>query len=312
MDSIVECVPNFSEGRNVRKVEAIIRSCLAGPDIYLLDAGMDRDHNRSVLTLAGTRQSIGEAALRGIGKAAQLIDLNIHEGVHPRIGATDVVPFIPIQGVTLEDCVHIATWVAEEVWTRFRIPTYLYGAAARRPERRDLEDIRRGQFESLREEVTTQPHRRPDFGEASLHATAGTTIVGARKFLVAYNINLGTTELAIAKSVAKRVRASSGGLPCVKAMGVQLRTRNLVQVSMNLTDFETTSLAAVFEVVAREAAAYGVNIVDSEVVGLVPRRALERAAVQHLRIRNFGPDLILENRLELLRERRPHNCLAMK
>jgi glutamate formiminotransferase len=251
----------------------------------------------------GTRESVGEAALRGIGKAAQLIDLNHQQGAHPRLGATDVVPFIPISGVTLEDCVRIAEWVAEQAWRRFRIPTYLYEAAARRPERRNLENIRRGQFEGLREEVRTNPKRHPDFGEAALHPTAGATVVGARKFLIAYNINLNTPEVALAKAIAKKIRASSGGFPCVKAMGVELKSRQLAQVSMNLTDFETTSIATVFDAVRREATAQGVEVLSSEIVGLVPRRALEDAAVQYLKVENYHPQLVFENRLErIIRE----------
>ncbi|MGH6630524.1 MAG: glutamate formimidoyltransferase, partial [Burkholderiales bacterium] len=249
MQTLVECVPNFSEGRDVKKVEAIVAALLAGPEVYLLDQEMDADHNRSVVTIVGTRQSIGEAALRGIGKAAELIDLTKHQGAHPRIGATDVVPFVPISGVTLEDCVRIAEWVAEETWRRFRIPTYLYEAAARRPERKNLENIRRGQFEGVRAEIRTHPERRPDCGDAALHPTAGATVVGARKFLIAYNINLNTPDVALAKAISKAVRASSGGLPCVKALGVELKARNLAQVSMNLTDFETTPLGVVFDAV---------------------------------------------------------------
>lgn len=297
MRSIVECVPNFSEGRDAARLDAIIQAILAGPEVCLLDKELDTDHNRSVVTFVGTRESVGEAALRGIAKAAELIDLNHHQGEHPRLGATDVVPFVPVLSVTLEDCVRIAEWVAEEAWRRFKIPTYLYEAAARRPERKNLENIRRGQFEGLREQVRTNPARRPDFGEAALHPTAGATVVGARKFLIAYNINLNTPEVALAKSIAKKIRASSGGFTCVKAMGVELKARSLAQVSMNLTDFETTSMATVFDAVTREAAAQGVTVASSEIVGLVPRRALEDAAVHYLRVENFHPELILENRL---------------
>jgi glutamate formiminotransferase len=298
MQTLIECVPNFSEGRDPAVVEAIIRALLAGPDVYLLDREMDADHNRSVVTFVGTRQSVGKAALRGIAEAAELIDLNHHQGAHPRLGATDVVPFVPLAGVTLEDCVHIAEWVAEETWRRFKIPTYLYEAAARRPERANLENIRRGQFEGVRAEIGSDPARLPDFGEAALHPTAGATVVGARKFLIAYNINLNTPDVAVAKAIAKKIRASSGGFPSVKAMGVELRTRSLAQVSLNLTDFETTSLATVFEAVAQEAAALGVQVAGSEIVGLVPRQALDDAAVQFLRVENFRPELIVENRLE--------------
>jgi glutamate formiminotransferase / formiminotetrahydrofolate cyclodeaminase len=300
METIVECVPNFSEGRDAGKVEAIIMAILAGPDVYLLDQEMDADHNRSVITLVGTREAIGEAALRGIGKATELIDLNHHQGAHPRLGATDVVPFVPVRGVTLDECVGIAEWVAEQAWKRYGVPTYLYEAAAGTPERRNLENIRRGQFEGVREEVKSNPERRPDFGPdpAALHPTAGATVVGARKFLIAYNINLGTADTAVAKAIAKKIRASSGGFPGVKAMGVDLKARNLAQVSMNLTDFETTSVGTVFDAVAHEAAAAGVGVEGSEIVGLIPRAAMEDAAVHYLRVENFQPGLILENRLD--------------
>ncbi len=304
MQTLIECVPNFSEGREPAVVDAIAQAILAGPDVYLLDREMDADHNRCVITFVGTRESVGEAALRGIGKAAELIDLSKHQGAHPRLGAADVVPFVPISGVSLEDCVHIAEWVAEETWHRFRIPTYLYEAAARKPERVNLENIRRGQFEGVRSEIGNNPHRHPDFGEAALHPTAGATVVGARKFLIAYNIILNTPDIEPAKAIAKKIRASSGGFPCVKAMGVDLKSRNLAQVSMNLTDFETTSMAKVFEAVELEAAALGLQVVGSEIVGLVPRKALESAAVHFLKVENFRPELVVENRLEQVLENR--------
>jgi glutamate formiminotransferase len=303
VQTLVECVPNFSEGRDPQKVEAIIQALLAGPDVYLLDKEMDADHNRCVITLVGTREQIGEATLRGIGEAAELIDLNRHQGAHPRLGATDVVPFVPISGVTIADCIRIAEWVAEQAWRRFKIPTYLYEAAARKPERRNLENIRRGQFEGVREEVRTNPERRPDFGEAELHPTAGATVVGARKFLIAYNINLNTPEVSLAKAIARKIRASSGGFPCVKAMGVDLAARNLAQVSMNLTDFDTTSMGTVFDAVTREAAAAGVTVAGSEIVGLIPRQALEGVAVHYLKVEGYRPDLIVENRLTSVLER---------
>ena len=311
MQTLVECVPNFSEGRDEQKVEAIIQALLAGPEVYLLDKETDADHNRSVITLVGTREQIGEAAMRGIGRAVELIDLNHHQGAHPRLGATDVVPFVPISGVTIDDCIRIAEWVAEETWRRFRVPTYLYEAAAHTPERKNLENIRRGQFEGVREEVRTNPERRPDFGEAELHPTAGATVVGARKFLIAYNINLNTADVGLAKAIAKRIRASSGGFPCVKAMGVDLAARNLAQVSMNLTDFETTPIGTVFDVVTREAAAAGVAVAGSEIVGLIPRRAMENAAVHYLKVEGYRPDLIVENRLaSVLEEQAARNASA--
>ena len=298
MQTLVECVPNFSEGRDPAVVEAIVRALLAGPDVYLLDREMDADHNRCVITIVGSKESIGPAALRGMAEAEELIDLNHHQGAHPRLGATDVVPFVPIAGVTLQDCVHIAEWVAEQAWRQLKIPTYLYEAAARRPERVNLENIRRGQFEGIRDEIATHPERRPDFGEAALHPTAGATVVGAREFLIAYNINLKTADVAPAKTIAKRIRTSSGGFPGVKALGLELKGRNLAQISMNLTDFETTSLATVFDAVKREAAGLGVEVAASEIVGLVPQRALDGVAVETLRIENFQPELVVENRLQ--------------
>jgi glutamate formiminotransferase len=296
VQTLVECVPNFSEGRDTAVIDAIAEAALQPGNVWLLDRHMDADHHRSVLTLVGTRESIGEAALAAMGKAAQLIDLRQHRGVHPRIGSTDVVPFVPIAGVTLEDCVRIAEWVAEQCWLRFRIPTYLYEAAARRPERRRLEHIRIGQFEKLRDEVQTDPRRAPDFGTA-LHPSAGATVVGARRVLIAFNVNLRTPDAALAKEIAREVRASGGGLPCVKAMGVLLKGRNMAQVSMNLTDYETTPVHAAFEAVREAARRRGIEVEGSEIVGLIPRRALEAAAVHSLRIGSFSPEIMIEDRL---------------
>lgn len=292
--SLVECVPNFSEGRDVAKVETII-AAMKIDGVYLLDKEMDSDHNRCVITLVGDRDAIAEAAIRGVGKAAELIDLTKHQGAHPRIGASDVVPFIPIEGVSLEDCVAIARHVGAEIWKRYKVPVYLYEAAATRPERQNLENIRRGQFEGLRTEVATNVERRPDFGEAALHSTAGATVVGARKPLIAYNVYLNTKDVEIAKKIGKAVRFSSGGLRYVKGMGVLVR--GMAQVSMNLTDYEQTPISRVFEFVKREAARYGVMPVSSEIVGLIPKKALEEAAEWFLQVENFDSSLILENRL---------------
>jgi glutamate formiminotransferase len=263
--------------------------------VYLLDREMDADHNRCVITLVGERDAIQEAAIRGVGKAAELIDLTKHQGAHPRMGAADVVPFIPIESVTLEDCVAIARHVGEEVAKRFQIPVYLYEAAAATPERQNLENIRRGQFEGIRDEIATNPARKPDFGEARIHPTAGATVVGARKFLIAYNIFLNTPNVDIAKKIAKAVRFSTGGLRFVKGAGFLVRGQ--AQVSMNLTDFEQTPIHRVFEFVKREAARYGVAPVSSEIVGLIPKSALEQAAEWYLQVENFDSSLILENRL---------------
>ncbi|HEY6253168.1 MAG TPA: glutamate formimidoyltransferase [Candidatus Angelobacter sp.] len=292
--TLVESVPNFSEGRNKAVVDAIVEA-MKLPGVYLLDREMDSDHNRSVITLLGDRETIAEAVIRGVGKAAELIDLNHHQGAHPRIGATDVVPFIPIEGVTIEDCVAIARRVGEEIWKRFQIPVYLYEAAATRPERQNLEDIRRGQYEGLREAIAGDPARKPDFGEPRLHATAGATVVGARKALIAYNVFLNTADVTVAKNIAKAIRFSSGGLRYVKAAGFAVR--GLAQVSMNLTDFEQTPVARAFEFVRREAARYGVLPLSSEIVGLIPKKALEQAAEWFLQVESFDSSMILENRL---------------
>jgi glutamate formiminotransferase / formiminotetrahydrofolate cyclodeaminase len=300
MNSIVECVPNFSEGRDRSIVDRIIEAILTVPGLCLMDVELDADHNRSVVTFVGEKENVGEGALCAIGKAAELIDLTRHQGSHPRIGAADVVPFIPVRNVTLDECVAIARLVGEEAARRYGIPIYLYEAAATRPERAQLENIRKGQFEGLRNEIERFPERHPDFGAAKIHPTAGATVVGARKFLIAYNINLNTPDVSIAKQIAKTVRQSGGGLPCVKAMGVDLKSRGLAQVSMNLTDFEQTSVSKAFEQVKREAERFGVGIANSEVVGLVPQAALDAAAEHFLQIENFRPEIIFENRLQIL------------
>jgi glutamate formiminotransferase / formiminotetrahydrofolate cyclodeaminase len=294
MSTLVECVPNFSEGRDKARVDALVEAMKVN-GVYLLDREMDADHNRCVITLVGEREAIQEAAIRGVGKAAELIDLTKHQGAHPRMGAADVVPFIPIDGVTIEDCVAMARQVGEEIWKRFQIPVYLYEAAATRPERTNLENIRRGQFEGIRDDIGTNPARKPDFGEARVHPTAGATVVGARKPLIAYNVFLNTADADIAKRVAKAVRFSSGGLRFVKGAGFLVR--GMAQVSMNLTDFEQTPVHRVFEYVKREAARYGVVPVASEIVGLIPKKALEQAAEWFLQVENFDSSLILENRL---------------
>src|SRR5947199_9770847 len=294
MSTLVECVPNFSEGRDKAKVDAIV-DALKVEGVYLLDREMDADHNRSVITLVGEREAVQEAAIRGVGKAAELIDLNQHQGAHPRLGAADVVPFIPIEGVSIEDCVTMARHVGEQIWKRHKIPVYLYEAAAASPERQNLENIRRGQFEGIRDDIATNPARKPDFGEARLHATAGACVVGARKFLIAYNIFLNTADVEVAKKIAKAVRFSTGGLRFVKAAGFLVRGQ--AQVSMNLTDFEQTPIHRVFEMVRAEAARYGVIPTSSEIVGLIPKKALEQAAEWFLQVEHFDSSLILENRL---------------
>jgi glutamate formiminotransferase/formiminotetrahydrofolate cyclodeaminase len=297
MKRLIECVPNFSEGRDPAKVDAIVAAMSSVPGVYVLDREMDADHNRCVVTLAGEPDAVAEAALLGTGKAMELIDMTKHTGAHPRVGATDVVPFIPIEGVTIEDCVALARHVGEEIWKRYRIPVFFYEAAATRPGRVNLENVRRGQFEGLREEMKKNHERQPDVGEPKLHPTAGVTVVGARKFLIAYNVNLNTSDVGIANKIAKAIRFSSGGLRYVKSMGVELKARNLAQVSINLTDFEQTPMHRVYEMVKREAERYGAAPVGSEIVGLIPKKAIEMAADFFLQLENFSPAQVFENKL---------------
>lgn len=297
MKQIVECVPNFSEGRDSAKIDAIAQTIEVVPGALLLDRSSDPDHNRSVFTMAGAPDAILDAAILAVDKAAELIDLREHAGEHPRIGATDVLPFVPVRGVSMQDCISIAHRAGRAIWERYRIPVYFYEAASTRPERKDLANVRRGRFEGLREAVLRDPQRAPDVGEPHLHPSAGAIAVGARKFLIAYNINLNTPDIEIARRVAKAIRYSSGGLPCVKAIGVDLQSRRLAQVSINLTDFEQTSLRTVFEAVKNEAARYICEIAGSEIIGLVPQRALDADAISYLRLENFSATQVFENRL---------------
>src|SRR5216110_1071840 len=297
MKRLIECVPNFSEGRDAAKVDAIVAAMSSVPGVYVLDREMDADHNRSVVTVSVEPDAVAEAAILGAGKAMELIDLTKHSGAHPRVGATDVLPFIPIDGVTIEDCVELARRVGNEIWKRYRIPVFFYEAAATRPERVNLENVRRGQFEGLREEFKKNHDRQPDVGEPKLHPTAGVTVVGARKFLVAYNVNLNTSDISVANKIAKAIRFSNGGLRYVKSMGVELKARNLAQVSINLTDYEQTPMHRVYEIVKREAERYGAMPAGSEIVGLVPKKALEMAADFFLQLENFSPAQVFENRL---------------
>ncbi|MDQ6701227.1 MAG: glutamate formimidoyltransferase [Acidobacteriota bacterium] len=284
MRNIVECVPNFSEGGDSRIIDAIVRA-IDGAGGVVLDRTADADHNRCVVTFAGSPETIAEAAFAGVVEAVAAIDLTRHKGVHPRIGAADVVPFVPVSGVTLEECAHIAQQVGERIWRELRVPVFFYEAAARCSERVRLETVRLG---------AARMH--PDLGDTP-HPTAGFTIVGARKFLIAWNINLDTDRLDAARHIARRIRFSSGGLPCVKALGLPLASRNQVQVSMNLTDFEQTPLHVVFEAVAAEARARGIAIAGAELIGLIPAKALQLSAGYDFRWENFRPDMVLENRL---------------
>ncbi len=281
---LIECVPNFSEGRDRAVVQALEDAVTGVPGVALLRSEMDPDHNRSVLTFAGPPAAVAQAALRVVEAAAARIDLSRHSGVHPRIGAADVVPFVPIRGVTLEQCVQIAREVGREIWSKLGIPVYYYESAAASEERRPLENIRRGGLP-------------PDLGGPAPHPTAGACVVGARKLLIAFNVNLATPDVKIARAIARKVRASSGGLPFVKAIGVSLESRGLAQVSMNLTDFERTPLHVAFEAVRTEAAALGVGIAGTEIVGLMPAKAFDLAAAHSLRCENFSDGLILEDRL---------------
>ncbi|HEX8127952.1 MAG TPA: glutamate formimidoyltransferase [Pyrinomonadaceae bacterium] len=297
MERIIECVPNFSEGRRPEVIARLVESIESVEGVAVLDTHVDADHNRSVITFVGGAESIVEAAVRVAARAAELIDLRRHVGVHPRVGALDVLPFVPVRGVTLEDCIHLAHAAGARIAREVGVPVYFYESAARRPDRVNLEDVRRGGFEKLREEIETNPERAPDEGAARIHETAGASVVGARSLLVAYNINLDTTDVAVARRIARAVRGRDGGLRFLKALGFELRERNLTQVSMNLVRFEKTELHHAFEAVRREAARYGVRIVGSEIVGLIPQAALDRSAEYFLQIENFSPDLILENRI---------------
>src|SRR6266436_158956 len=310
MKRLIECVPNFSEGRDPAKVDAIVGAMSSVPGVYVLDREMDADHHRCVITLAGEPDAVAEAAILGTGKAMELIDLTKHSGAHPRVGATDVLPFIPIEGVTIEDCVALARRVGNEIWKRYRIPIFFYEAAATRPDRVNLENVRRGQFEGLREELKKNHDRQPDVGEPKLHPTAGVTVVGARQFPVDYTVHLNTSDISIANKIAKAIRFSSGGLRYVKSMGVELQARNLAQVSINLTDFEQTPMHRVYEMVKREAERYGVMPVGSEIVGLVPKKALEMAADFFLQLENFSPAQVFENRLQAVLSGEPLGPVA--
>jgi glutamate formiminotransferase/formiminotetrahydrofolate cyclodeaminase len=291
---LVECIPNYSEARRPEVVEAILSAIRSVNGVVILDKHSDLDHNRTVVTMVGAPAAVEEAAFRSIKKAAELIDLNQHTGAHPRIGATDVVPFVPITDVTMSDCIEIARRLGKRVAEHLSIPVYLYEEAATRPERQNLETIRKGQYEGLKEEIKTNPDRQPDFGPAEL-GPAGATVIGARQPLIAFNIYLTTSEVAIAQKIAKAVRNSSGGLHYVKAMGVLVEGR--AQVSMNLTHYRQTPIARVVEMVRREAERYGVGIHHSELVGLVPQEALVDAAVWYTQLDQFEPGQILESRL---------------
>lgn len=303
MQRIIECVPNFSEGRDAGVIERIAQSVRDVPGATILDLHSDAGHNRSVLTFAGEPEAVQEAAVRLVGRAAELIDMNRQHGAHPRIGAADVVPFVPVAGVSMYDCVQLAHAAGQRMFQRFGVPIYFYEAAALRPECRALEDIRRGGYEQLRELVSKDVLRRPDLGGARLHPTAGATVVGAREFLVAFNVNLATSDVSIARTIARRVRSSGGGLPALKAIGVLLEDaarRPRAQVAMNLTDFTETSLPAAYEAVLRQARHLGVAVVESELVGLAPQEAFAGVDPRQVGLPESAAGQILERRMASL------------
>jgi glutamate formiminotransferase len=297
MTEIVECVPNFSEGRRKEVVDAISNTIASVPGVRLLDAEMDPNHNRSVITFIGDRSAVAEGAFQGAKAAVARIDMNTHRGEHPRVGALDVLPFVPILGVTMEDCIVLARSVGKRIAEELQIPVYLYEAAATRPDRRALPDVRRGEYEGLKVAIETDPDRKPDFGPSKLHPTAGACIVGARPVLVAWNVNLGTRDVRVAKRIAKAIRESDGGLPAVRAKGFELTDRGLVQVSMNMTDYHKTSLVQAFEAILALAAKEGVEVVESEIIGLVPMDAILAGATQYFKLARFHREQILETRL---------------
>ncbi|GAB4312318.1 MAG: glutamate formimidoyltransferase [Candidatus Bipolaricaulota bacterium] len=294
---LVESVPNVSEGRDRAVIEALASVLGEVPTVRLLDVQADPDHHRTVFTVVGDPDGVADAILRLFAAALPRIDLRRHRGEHPRMGAVDVVPFVPVRGVTMADCVDLARRVGREVWERFRVPVYLYEEAATRPHCRELAQIRRGEFEGFTAKIQEEEWA-PDFGERAVHPTAGVTAIGAREFLIAFNVNLGTADLSVAKAIARAVRGSSGGLRYVKALGLSLGERGIVQVSMNLTNYKKTPLLRVLDLVRSEARRYGVPIVGTEIVGLVPEDALLQVAAHCLGLERFSPDLVLEQRLQ--------------
>jgi len=294
---LVECVPNFSEGRRPAVVDAICAAVASVAGVTLIDREMDADHNRSVLTFVGPIDAVSEAAFRAIAKAAETIDLRTHQGAHPRMGACDVCPFVPLGDATTADCVAAAKALGERVGRELAVPVFLYADAATRPERRDLAAVRAGQFEGLRDAIGKDPTRDPDFGPKKIHPSAGCTAIGARFFLVAYNVNLATNDVALAKRIAKEIREKDGGLPGVKALGFHLADRDVAQVSMNLVDYAKTSPGRAFDEVRRRAEAAGVKVLESEVIGLVPQAAITKSFVDLTNPRAWSESQVLENRL---------------
>lgn len=297
MTQLVECVPNFSEGRKLETVRSIAESIAAVESACVLDTHIDPDHNRSVITFVARPDKIVEAAVNAVRRASELIDMRAHQGQHPRLGATDVLPFVPVRGVTMEDCVRVAHEAGATIARELSIPVYYYEHAALRPERVNLEDVRRGALELLREQITTNPERAPDEGLARVHDSAGAIAVGARPFLIAFNVILRSSDIDVARQIARKIRARNGGLPFLKALGFRLHTRALVQVSMNLVNYEVTGMAGAYDAVKREADLLGVQIESAEIVGLIPRDALDRAAAYFTKLEGFSESKILEHRI---------------
>lgn len=296
LNKIIECVPNFSEGRDLDKVDKIANAFRAKEEVKLLDYSTDKDHNRMVVTVVGEPEAVKKAVIEAIGIAVEIIDLNHHKGQHPRMGAVDVVPFIPIRNVSMEEAITLSKEVAKEVANKYNLPMFLYEKAASAPYRENLATIRKGEFEGLKEKMAL-PEWKPDFGPDQPHPTAGATVIGARMPLVAYNINLNTDKLEIADAIAKKVRFLGGGLRFCKAMGVELNERGIVQVSMNLTDYTKTAIYRAHELVRIEANRYGVSIVGAEIIGLVPMDALIDTATYYLGLENFSTKQVLETHL---------------
>jgi len=296
MGKLVECVTNFSEGRRPEVIEAIVNEVKKVPGVRVLDVKADASHNRVVVTFVGEPASVKQAAFAACAKATQLIDMEQHHGEHPRIGATDVIPFIPVSDVTIEECVALANELGKEIGEKLGIPVYMYEAAAKKPERIKLPDVRKGQYEGLKTEIV-KPERQPDYGPAQMHPTAGATVVGARQFLIAYNINLNTSDVTIAKKIATAIREAKGGYKYCRAMGIMIEERNMAQVTINMVNYEGTPLHRVFETVKSEAARYGVNVIGSEIVGLLPMQALIDTAAFYLRLEDFDRKQVMEENI---------------
>jgi glutamate formiminotransferase len=297
MDKIIECVPNFSEGRRTEVIDAIINEIKSVEGIRFLDQTHDHDHNRAVLTFVGDPEAMKKAAFAMVAKAAELIDMETHIGEHPRIGATDVVPFIPIKNTSIDECITLAREVGKEIGEKLQIPIYLYEAAATREDRRNLAKVRKGQYEGLKAAIQTDPNRKPDFGPSKLHPRAGATVVGARMPLIAYNVNLNTNDLELAKKIATTIREKDGGFKNVKALGLEIKERGIVQVSMNLTNYQVTPVHVVYDKISELATEAGVEVLESEVIGLIPLAAMVYCAQHYLKALDFKNEQLLEPRI---------------